>query len=538
MENYFDIKTFRPEGAMASNRTTVEQLNMMQRWYLEVMAAAQDNEGETSRKVKSRDEIFQEIARKWCQEAPQEMWLERRRKKNKKKGASVHPLFMRAIGVGDFVNRTTFVEEWNYSCPPGAMAIFEHDLKNITLAFQDHSEGGIFKVEFQYKEIQDYILLDTARPGASTCNLFVPLRSVPRVFEAESFHGNEIDADENLELLNLLEQGELFSDSDEDSQGDDDDEDYDDEDQDGILENDSTNTNHEQLEADSSGEPSTEIIGKLKLVTKWKRLYRIVSIRHGMEDGVFGNSLVLKIVLRFNEAVWDMLKTMGFYDRRVYYAAIQTKRRPVVTPNSEVQFLDPKVQYAFECLTSRHPAVIQRITKNFFQKLQETEVRKCVDALERITVFLDENYFVDPEATLDFILLHCQSLGRRKLIVPENCALIPRMVFTPTRQIFFPPEVMEKNRVLRHFRQSRFLCLQIRDEDFSPLAKHTGNIVEILARLKRLLGNRVLAGGTHHDFLGCSNSQLRSHSCWFVAPGVDHNADSIRRWMGDFSSIR
>jgi hypothetical protein len=65
------------------------------------------------------------------------------------------------------------------------MAIFEHDLKNVTVAFQNREEGNIFKLEFPYKEIHDCILVDTARPGVGKCTVFIPLRSIPRVLEAE-----------------------------------------------------------------------------------------------------------------------------------------------------------------------------------------------------------------------------------------------------------------------------------------------------------------------------------------------------------------
>jgi RNA-dependent RNA polymerase len=112
------------------------------------------------------------------------------------------------------------------------------------------------------------------------------------------------------------------------------------------------------------------------------------------------------------------------------------------------------------------------------------------------------------------------------------------MIFTPTREIFFPHEVMEKNRVLRDFHQLDFLCLQIRDEDLSRFAGHAGKIGEILTRLKQLLKNGVEVGGRGYQFLGCSNSQLRSHSCWFVSPTAQHNPNTIRQWMGDFSHIR
>ena len=156
----------------------------------------------------------------------------------------------------------------------------------------------------------------------------------------------------------------------------------------------------------------------------------------------------------------------------------------------------------------------------------------------RIALLLDDNYFVNPETTLDYLLETLHTLGRRKIVMPQNCELIPRMVFTPSREVYFPHEVMEKNRVLRDFHQLDFLCLQIRDEDFSRLAGFAGSIDEILKRLKQLLINGVEVGGKRYQFLGSSNSQLRSHSCWFVSPTSEHNADTIRQWMGDFSKIR
>lgn len=130
------------------------------------------------------------------------------------------------------------------------------------------------------------------------------------------------------------------------------------------------------------------------------------------------------------------------------------------------------------------------------------------------------------------------TLGRRKLVVPENCVFVPRVVFTPTRVIFFPREVMEKNRVLRHYDKLEFVCLQIRDEDFSRLAGHSGNIDEILKKLRQILINGLKVGGRTYQFLGSSNSQLRSHSSWFVLPTLEEDANTIRKWMGEFSHIR
>ena len=100
------------------------------------------------------------------------------------------------------------------------------------------------------------------------------------------------------------------------------------------------------------------------------------------------------------------------------------------------------------------------------------------------------------------------------------------------------PEVMSRNRVLRKYDTSKFLCVNIRDEDFSKLSAAGGGIDHVLQRLKGILDNGVEVSGHRFLYLGSSNSQLRSHSCWFVEPSPRTQPDEIRRWMGDFSRIK
>lgn len=184
-----------------------------------------------------------------------------------------------------------------------------------------------------------------------------------------------MDADDDSRLFQLLEQGDASSsDTDDDWSMDSD------SDNEGAQSPRDASMEHGNVSED---EPGKEIIGKLKLATKWKRLSRIPIGRHGHQYGVFGNSLVLKLVLLFNENVFDMLRTLGYYERRICFAGIQVKQKPPAWFESDVQSLDLEVQYAFQCLTSRHPAAEQRISSRFFQELNENDARKCVDALGR-----------------------------------------------------------------------------------------------------------------------------------------------------------
>lgn len=193
------------------------------------------------------------------------------------------------------------------------------------------------------------------------------------VISSSGFYKNDTDdADENSRLFELLEQGEMLDSDDDWSMDSDSDEDMDQSSQE--------NSNN----AGTASEPGTEMIGKLKRVTKWKRLNRIPIGRHGYQVGVFGDSLVLKIVLPFNENLWDMLRTLGYYERQICFARIQVNPRPPVEFASNAPRLDPKVEYALQCLTSRHPAVKQRISNTFRQALIDNDAKKCVDALARL----------------------------------------------------------------------------------------------------------------------------------------------------------
>lgn len=131
-------------------------------------------------------------------------------------------------------------------------------------------------------------------------------------------------------------------------------------------------------------EPQTEIIGKLKHVTKWKRLNQIPLEKRAFRFGGFGNSMAVKIILPLNTNVWDLLRTLGYYERRIFFTSIETNQRSIHDLSFNVQEkLSPKVQYALECLTSRHPSVRQRVSPAFIEKLLQSEDKKCIDALER-----------------------------------------------------------------------------------------------------------------------------------------------------------
>ncbi len=56
-------------------------------------------------------------------------------------------------------------------------------------------------------------------------------------------------------------------------------------------------------------------------------------------------------------------------------------------------------------------------------------------------------------------------------------------------------------------------------------------------RMKAILINGIDICDRHYDFLAFSSSQLREHCCWMFSSMKRVSANSIRRWMGDFTNI-
>ena len=156
-------------------------------------------------------------------------------------------------------------------------------------------------------------------------------------------------------------------------------------------------------------------------------------------------------------------------------------------------------------------------------------------ALLRLSSILERNSFCDPGAKIERLLDQTNVAGPSgisKQLLPSECEIISAWLSRPLL-LFFRPEVMSKNRVLRTFDTDQFLRANVRDEDFSRLSSASGVIYKILERLQTTLDNGVMAGRQRFLHLGSSNSQLRRHGFWFVRPRP--YPEEIREWMGGFS---
>lgn len=126
---------------------------------------------------------------------------------------------------------------------------------------------------------------------------------------------------------------------------------------------------------------------------------------------------------------------------------------------------------------------------------------------------------------------------RRK--IPNHCAMIRKIIITPTTMYLLPPTVETTNRVVRHFHEhaDRFIRVQFVDEGQSRIsASHSGlGNDAVYNRIFKVLQNGIQIGTRRYEFLAFSSSQLREHGCWFFAPTPNLNANQIRNWMGSFS---
>uniref|UniRef100_A0A1D1Y120 RNA-dependent RNA polymerase n=1 Tax=Anthurium amnicola TaxID=1678845 RepID=A0A1D1Y120_9ARAE len=127
---------------------------------------------------------------------------------------------------------------------------------------------------------------------------------------------------------------------------------------------------------------------------------------------------------------------------------------------------------------------------------------------------------------------------------------VRRVQVTPSKIYFYGPEVNVSNRVVRHYTEDldNFIRVSFVDEDaekmrstdLSPRVASVDNNkhTDIYRRILSTLKNGIVVGDRKFDFLAFSSSQLRENSAWLFASRTGLDAADIRRWMGDFRSIR
>lgn len=129
---------------------------------------------------------------------------------------------------------------------------------------------------------------------------------------------------------------------------------------------------------------------------------------------------------------------------------------------------------------------------------------------------------------------------------------IHRVYITPSKIYCLGPELEASNYIVKHYSEysSDFLRVTFVDEDWGKIQPNVISInlqqgifakshhTKVYHRTLDIMQNGVTIGSKHFEFLAFSASQLRSNSVWMFASNKHVTAESIRKWMGCFTSIK
>ena len=487
-----------------------------------------------AKEFRSKEEFTCHVTEAWCtcltdrDEEPLPVWLqapplEKRRRSNE----PFHWLKANSLCLGTFVSRCHFQCEWPLETTLKNIKIhFDHSFKMLTLHSSRQSSivpgqgavaRGPYKIEFRYDEIEDFIIVDSDS-NAGIIKIFLTARHPPRLYrqledEQNFFHLAQIDEQDD-------EDDSVVSSSEDDSE----------------TEGLSTDEEYADVITADFHDASPDVSRNLADKGSWER----ASDFHNGENAV-SQCFTYCVTIPFNELV-QLRCLLTTVEKRFHKSAFYCRVKESYGKLPDVNIPDSlpfDVKYAAGSVLSFHPLVRGRVPSGKFGRLllgKSSDI--AIAALEKLSKVLEKDKFCDPGSTLESLLKqnNPSTSGMFNRLVPGHCALIKRAVITPTRLLFYPPEVMVKNRVLRNYDTNDFLCVSIRDEDLSKMSAVRGNIDDLLDGMKLKLDEGIEIAGQRFQFLGSSNSQLRNHSCWFVGPR--YLPDGIRRWMGDFTKIR
>lgn len=302
-----------------------------------------------------------------------------------------------------------------------------------------------------------------------------------------------------------------------------------------ILSDDSSSDSESESneEQSSFSAEQTSAVERLVWVKKWSRR---VQIEEGKK---FGKFLSLRVRVPYTSDLYDALEALKGYGKRMFYAPVAVKNH--INECYRIAVFSQEVQYAHQCFIGLNLNVRCRLTSRFYDLLTQISQVHCINSLYHLSSTAAHNYFMQPEEELSILVSRRRSLTRGHVTpasVPSHCALVKRLVLTPTRVIPFPPEVMETNRVLRNYDPQMFMSVIIREEDYSKLRGQNASLEVILQDIKNYILQGLPVANRVYHFLGCSNSQMRSHGCWFFEAANREKTTRIRLWMGDLSGIR
>ncbi|KAI9251659.1 RNA dependent RNA polymerase-domain-containing protein [Helicostylum pulchrum] len=195
------------------------------------------------------------------------------------------------------------------------------------------------------------------------------------------------------------------------------------------------------------------------------------------------------------------------------------------------------VLYLLESIISYHYVNQYNLTDIFYNQLKQLEPDISCGLLNYIA--LSKKIVYDPALEFNRIWDKKGMKVKDQRSIPSHCAMLRKVIITPSHMYIQPPSLETTNRVVRHYREysDRFIRVQFMDEGFNrvgpSLDQKTKEVV--YSRIYQILKRGIQIGDRRYEFLAFSSSQLREQGCWFFAPTADLTPDMIRSWMGVFS---
>ncbi|XXG40884.1 hypothetical protein AAC387_Pa01g1485 [Persea americana] len=226
---------------------------------------------------------------------------------------------------------------------------------------------------------------------------------------------------------------------------------------------------------------------------------------------------------------------------------------PIVTPGKNIQ-LPYSILFKINSLVQNGIIMGPTLNDEFFSLLNpySTNNQYIDHALEALAHLKDTCF--EPTRWLREQYRTFEKSGRRPKLpavsLDRGLVYIHRVQVTPTKVYFCGPEVNSSNRVLRRFSNDleNFIQVSFVDEDWDKIRskelirrtvpavgeRHTS----VYERIRSTLRNGIVIGDKKFEFLAYSSSQLKENSVWMFAARSGLTAADIRKWMGDFSTIR
>ncbi|GAA5813501.1 hypothetical protein MFLAVUS_006979 [Mucor flavus] len=195
------------------------------------------------------------------------------------------------------------------------------------------------------------------------------------------------------------------------------------------------------------------------------------------------------------------------------------------------------VLYLLESIISYNYVNQYNLTDVFYNQLKQLDPDISCGLLNYIIT--SKKHVYDPALKFNRIWGRKGTKVKLQRSVPGHCAMLRKLIITPSHLYILPPSLETTNRVIRHYKDysDRFIRIQFMDEGFNRVSSSLDPRIKeaIYSRIYETLKRGIQIGDRRYEFLAFSSSQLREQGCWFFAPTADLTPDMIRSWMGVFS---